>query len=456
MPADSHCHLNDPAFDADRNEAIKRTLDAGLVHILNVGYSIPNTQMAIRLAEEFVMMYASAGIHPHNAASVDEQTLSKIRAFAEHPRVVAIGETGLDYYRDHSPRDAQARSFRAHIAIAREVGKPVIVHCRDAMEDAIAIMKDESIHEIGGVMHCFAGTPDDVRRLLDMNLYISFAGNITYPNASALRESLLAVPGHRLLLETDAPYLSPRENRGKRNEPAFITSIIRQAAETRGVTIEDMNRISVTNFEELFRIGDGRTGEIVYRIRNSLYVNVTKNCTNECFFCPRFFSDTLQGHNLRLARDPSLKEMIAAIGDPTRFDEIVFCGYGEPTLRLAEIKEVASAVKAKGGATRLNTNGHGNRIAGRDITPELAGLIDHVSISLNATDKATYDAICNPTFPDAWEAAVDFIRKAKLHIPVVTATVVAIPEKVDVEKARKFAEDDLGVRFRVREYNLVG
>lgn len=456
MPADSHCHLNDPAFDADREEAIKRALNAGLVHILNVGYSIPTTQMAIRLAEEFVMMYASSGIHPHSAAGVDEKTLAEIRGFAEHPKVVAIGETGLDYYRDRSPRDAQARSFRSHISIARDVGKPVIVHCRDAMEDAIEIMKDERIHEIGGVMHCFAGTPDDVRRLLDMNLYISFAGNITYPNASALRDSLIAVPGHRLLLETDAPYLSPKEMRGKRNEPAYITGVIKQAAETRGVTVDDMNRITVTNFEELFRLGGGRHGEIVYRIRNSLYVNVTKNCTNECFFCPRFFSDTLQGHNLRLARDPSVEEMIQAIGDPARYDEIVFCGYGEPTLRLEDMKSVAHAIKSKGGTTRLNTNGHGNRIAGRDITPELAGLIDHISVSLNAADKETYDAICNPSFPDAWASAVDFIRKARLHTPIVTATVVAIPGKVDVEAVRRFVQDDLGVRFRVREYNLVG
>lgn len=456
MPADSHCHLNDPAFDADRGEAIERAVNAGLVYFLNVAYSIPTAQTAIRLAEEFGAMYASAGVHPHNADGVDEKTLAEIRRFADHPKVVAIGETGLDYYRDRSPRDAQARSFRAHIAIARDVGKPVIVHCRDAMEDAITILKEERIHEIGGVMHCFAGTPDDIRRLLDMNMYISFAGNITYPNASALRESLMAVPGHRLLLETDAPYLSPRETRGKRNEPAYITGVIRQAAQTRGVTVEDMNRITVTNFEELFRVGEKGQGEIVYNIRNSLYVNVTKNCTNECFFCPRFFSDTLQGHNLRLARDPSAEEMIQAIGDPARYDEIVFCGYGEPTLRLEEVKAVARAVKAKGGKTRLNTNGHGSRIAGRDITPELAGLIDHVCVSLNAADKETYDAICNPSFPDAWESAVDFIRKVKLHTPVVTATVVAIPGKVDVEAARRFAQDDLGALFRVREYNLVG
>jgi TatD DNase family protein len=266
----------------------------------------------------------------------------------------------------------------------------------------------------------------------------------------------MAVPGHRLLLETDAPYLSPKEARGKRNEPALLASIIRHAAKTRGVTFDDMCRITVTNFEELFRVGAKRQGEIVYQIRQSLYVNVTRNCTNECFFCPRFYSDTVQGHYLRLIRDPSVDEMIEAIGDPTQYDEVVFCGYGEPTLRLEELKAVARAVKSKGGRTRLNTNGHGSRIAGRDITPELAGLIDHVSVSLNAVDKKTYDAICSPTFPDAWEATVDFIRSVKKRVPAVTATVVAIPDKVDVESARKFAEDDLGVQFRIREYNLVG
>ncbi|MBI5816708.1 MAG: YchF/TatD family DNA exonuclease [Nitrospinae bacterium] len=456
MPADSHCHLNDPAFDNDREETIARAKEAGVSRILNVGYSIPNSEKAVELAQKHPYMSASAGIHPHDAKTVDGSVIEKLRGLARLPEIVAIGETGLDYYRDKSPRDVQQKSFRSHIAIAREAGKPVIVHCRDAMDDAIKVLTEENVKEIGGVMHCFAGTPEDARRCLDLNLYISFAGNITYPKAEDLRRSLAATPGHRLLLETDAPYLSPQKLRGKRNEPSAMTYIVKQAAQTRGVTVEDIERITLFNFEELFGAGGKGEGEIAYKIRNSLYLNVTIHCTNECYFCPRFGSRTVQGHDLRISGDPSAEEMIALIGDPKRYDEVVFCGYGEPTIRLEQIKAVARHVKDNGGVTRLNTNGHGSHIAGRDIVPELVGLIDHVSVSLNAADPATYNAICQPAIPEAWEKTVEFIKSAKGRIPNVTATVVAIPGKVDVAGCEKFARETLGVDFRVRAFDLVG
>ncbi|MBI4665398.1 MAG: YchF/TatD family DNA exonuclease [Nitrospinae bacterium] len=456
MPADSHCHLNDPAFEADREEAIARAQEAGVSLILNVGYDAPTSHLGIKLAERHGWMYASAGIHPNSATMADGKTLSTIRDLAKHPAVVAIGETGLDYYRDRAPKDVQENSFRAHIAIARELGKPVIIHCRDAYEDALRILKEEEIEKTGGVMHCFGGSPEEARKFLELNLHISFAGNITYPKAGGLREAVKAVPGHRLLIETDAPYLAPQKNRGARNEPSYLPEVAKTAAETRGVTYEDIQRISVTNFEELFNIGGAKEGEIVYKIRDSLYLNVTRACTNRCYFCPRFYSDTIQGHNLRLTRDPSAEELIEAIGDPENYSEIVFCGYGEPTLRLNVILAVAKWVKENGGVTRLNTNGHGNHIAKRDIIPEIAGLIDTVSVSLNATDPQIYDEICDPQIPHAWEATVEFIKLCKGRIPKVTATVVAIPDKVDIETARRFVEDGLGVKFRVREYNLVG
>jgi len=455
MPADSHCHLNDPAFDEDRDAAIARATEAGITRILNVGYDIPTSLAAIELARTHSYMNASAGIHPNKAIIVDGAILDELRWLAKQPEIVAIGETGLDYYRDKSPKEAQEKSFRAHIAIAKEAKKPVIIHCRDAMDDTIRILREEKISETGGVMHCFAGTPADARKCLDMNMYISFAGNITYPKAENLRESLAAVPGHRLLLETDSPYLSPQKLRGKRNEPSALTQIVKQAAETRGVTVDDINRITLFNYEQLFAIG-GSEGEIAYKIRNSLYLNVTTQCTNECYFCPRFGDKTVQGHNLGIASDPSADEMIKLIGDPKQYDEVVFCGYGEPTIRLEQIKATARYVKDNGGTTRLNTNGHGNHIAGRDITPELAGLIDHVSVSLNAADENTYNKICQPLIPGAWQKVVEFIQAAKQHVPTVTATVVAIPEKVDVAECEKFAKETLGVNFRVREYDLVG
>lgn len=456
MSADSHCHLNDPAFDDDRESVIEKIKDAGIVYMLNVGYDPATSAKAIELAERYDFMFATVGVHPHNASMVDSGVLDDLRKMASNPKVVAIGETGLDYYRDISPRDKQKEAFKAQLGLASELGKPVVIHCRDAMDDCFDILRQSEVRDIGGVMHCFSGSVEDVRKCLDLNLYVSFAGNITYPKAGRLREALAATPGHRLLLETDSPYLTPQPRRGKRNDPAMLTYVISQAAETRGVTLDDMKRITVTNFEELFGVGEKHEGEIAYRIRNSLYLNVTSRCTNECYFCARYYSDTVQGHNLRLKKDPTAEEMIEAIGDPTKYDEIVFCGYGEPTLRLDNVLTVAKYVKAAGGKTRLNTNGHGSHIAGRDISPELAGFIDHVSVSLNAPDAETYNSICNPQIPNAYEKTVEFIRSVKKHVPKVTATVVAIPGKVDVEACRRLAEEDLGVNFRARAYDLVG
>ncbi|MBF0171154.1 MAG: YchF/TatD family DNA exonuclease [Nitrospinae bacterium] len=456
MPADSHCHLNNPAFADDLPVVVRAVEEAGIVALLNVGYDLATSERAIELAHLYHFMFAAVGVHPHHAGDVDDATIATLREWGARPEVVAIGETGLDYYRNRSPKDAQERSFRAHLAIARALNKPVIVHCRDAMDDCLRILEEESVGEFGGVMHCFAGTPADVRRVLNLGMYISFAGNVTYPSAQTLRDSLVATPGHRLLIETDAPYLTPAPHRGKRNDPTMLTHIVELAAELRGVTRADIERLAMTNFDELFRTGRGFAGEVAYRIRNSVYLNVTQSCTNECFFCVRYHSDSVQGHNLRLPKDPTADEMFAAIGDPTACDEVVFCGYGEPTIRLTRIKEVARRVKAAGGRVRLNTNGHGSHLAKRNIAPELVGLVDEVSVSLNGADAATYDAVCKPLIPHAWETTVAFIRDAKAAGLSVTATVVAIPNLVDVEAARRFAEDDLGVKFRVRPYDLVG
>lgn len=459
MPADSHCHLNDPAFDEDFEEVISKIGKEGIVYLLNVGYDLLTSRRAVELADRYENMYASVGVHPHNASSLNDEAISELESLAEHPKVVAIGETGLDYYRDRSPREDQASAFRAQMKLAEKLKKPVIIHCRDAMEDCLKILEDEEVKKIGGVMHCFAGSPDDVRRCLALGMYISFAGNITYPKAGLLRDSLKVVPGHRLLLETDSPYLAPQKRRGRRNDPTLLKYVVDKAAEVRGVSRDDIERITVTNFKNLFNADEGQEGqqgEIAYKIRNSLYLNVTKECTNECYFCARFHTDTVQGHNLRISRDPTTEEMIDAMGDPSGYDEIVFCGFGEPTLQLDRIMQVARVVKERGGRTRLNTNGHANQIAGRDITPELAGLIDHVSVSLNAADAKTYNEICTPLIPDAFEAVIDFIKSAKASGLSVTATAVAIPGKVNEEYVRRLAEDELGVDFRLRSFNLIG
>jgi TatD DNase family protein len=220
--------------------------------------------------------------------------------------------------------------------------------------------------------------------------------------------------------------------------------------------VEDVGRITSFNAMRLFGIGTvPANGRIVYPIRSSLYLNITNRCTASCTFCVRYHTDFVKGHNLRLKQEPTADEVITAIGDPKEHDEVVFCGYGEPLVRLDVVKAVAAEVKRRGGRVRIDTNGHGNLIHKRNILPELAGLVDAVSVSLNAQNSELYDKICQPTFgPGTYDAVKEFIRQAKQHISDVTATVVSLPE-VDIEACRRIAEE-LGAKLRVRDYNVVG
>lgn len=195
---------------------------------------------------------------------------------------------------------------------------------------------------------------------------------------------------------------------------------------------------------------------IVYKIRNTLYLNLTNRCTARCVFCHRLDDPTVKGYDLRLRQEPSARELIREIGDPARFEEVVFCGYGEPTLRLEVITKVARAIKARGGRVRLNTNGHGNLIHQRNILPELAGLVDAVSVSLNAESAEKYMAICRPAHgPKTYDAVIAFIKEAKRHIPDVTVSVVRI-STVDVNACERIAREELGAGFQVRALDVVG
>jgi TatD DNase family protein len=259
-----------------------------------------------------------------------------------------------------------------------------------------------------------------------------------------------------MLVETDCPYLSPQGWRGKRCEPAYVRSTAEKLAEIKSLTIEDVARITSLNAWRLFGIGKvDQSTRIAYVIRNSLYLNITNRCTNSCTFCAKFSDFTVKGHQLCLEREPSVEEVMNAIGDPSPYDEVVFCGYGEPLLRLDLVKEVAGAMKKSGVTVRINTDGQANLVHNRNILPELAGLVDSISVSLNAPDAETYHKICCSEFGEQGYAALkEFLVEARKHIPSVTATAVTLPG-IDIEACHKVAEE-LQVEFRERIYNEVG
>ncbi|GAB4390351.1 MAG: TatD family nuclease-associated radical SAM protein [Thermodesulfovibrionales bacterium] len=450
---DTHCHLEMSAFDPDRDEVVRRALEAGVEAMITIGSDARSNALALELCRRHEAVYCAVGVHPHDAKDFTEETYLALRKWASAEKAVAIGETGLDYHYDHSPREVQREVFARHLALAAETGLPAVIHSREARADTLDILRDSGITK--GVMHCFSGDMEMAERAMSMGLYISFAGPLTFKNARRLREVAAAVPDDYLLVETDAPYLAPEPLRGKRNEPANIVHTARELASARGVSPEDIARITTLNARRLFGVGEVPVrGEIAYRIRDSLYLNITNRCTNRCTFCVKFHSDFVKGHNLRLAGEPSAEELKAAIGDPSAYREVVFCGYGEPLLRLDLVKELSAWIKQRGGRVRVDTNGQGNLIHGRDILPELEGLVDSVSVSLDAQDRETYERLCEPEFPGAFEAVVEFIRRARRHIPAVQATVVGA-EGVDVEKCAALAAG-LGVPLRVRKLDVVG
>ena len=244
---DTHAHLHFPEFDADREAMLERARVSGVRRMLTIGTDVETSQASIALAAREADVWATVGIHPHDAAQADAAALTEIERLAAEPRVVAVGEIGLDYFRDLSPREDQHRAFRALIGIARRAGKPVVIHCRDAHEDTLAILAEERVTEVRGIMHCFSGDVAIARRCLDLGLLISLAGPVTYPNARALPDVARFVPGDRLVVETDCPFLPPQGYRGKRNEPAYLSITATRVAELRGETIDALAARTTAN-----------------------------------------------------------------------------------------------------------------------------------------------------------------------------------------------------------------
>jgi len=465
---DTHAHLDDKRFDEDRLEVIERLKSAGLKRVITVGCWSAETGFkgVEALIKEYDFIYGALGVHPHDAATADvDRAFAKIKTLAlgkfdgSKSKIVAIGETGLDYHYNNSPRDAQRDIFRRHLGLARELNLPVSIHTREAWEDTVKILRDEGFGEGeagGGIFHCFSGGPDEAVEAIKMGFYLSISGVVTFKGAENIREAVRATAIEKLLLETDCPYLAPLPNRGKRNEPAFLVETARKVSELKGLGLEDVARITTLNAEEVFGLGVHDKTRIAYKIRNSLYLNITNRCTNRCSFCAKFKSYTVKGHFLRLGEEPNFKELLDAIGEnPEQYDEIVFCGYGEPLIRIDLVKKLGLFLKKKGCKIRVNTDGLANLVHGRNVLPELM-FVDCISVSLNAPDSETYQRLIKTPFGDAaYPAILFFLREAKRYIARVVASVVAVPG-LDVEACRLVAREDAGVEFRVREYDNVG
>ncbi len=249
---DTHAHLIDERYRRDRKEVIARARSSGVVQMVNVGYDLDSSRRCVALAGEYDFIYAAVGVHPHDAARAPENYLDELRELARGPKVVAIGETGLDYYRNLSPRAEQQRVFREQLALARELALPVIIHDREAHADLLAILKQDGLSSAGGVMHCFSGSWEMAEECLRLGFYISIAGVVTYPQSTRLKNIAAQVPDERLLVETDCPYLTPEPWRGKRNEPSYVRCVVEHIAVLRGATAQELALLTARNARRLF------------------------------------------------------------------------------------------------------------------------------------------------------------------------------------------------------------
>lgn len=247
MFTDTHTHMDSESFQEDRHEALMRAYDAGVTRIVNVGFNRETIPTTLELSRRYDFVYAVVGWHPQDAKDMTPEDLEELESLLTQPKVVALGEIGLDYYWDTSPKDVQARVFREQIRLARKLGKPIVIHNRDAHQDILEILKEEKAAEVGGIMHCFSGSWETAKLCLDMNFHISFAGPVTFKNAKQPKEVLARVPLDRLLLETDAPYLTPHPYRGKRNETGYVRYVAEAAAEIRGMPLEELARVTTEN-----------------------------------------------------------------------------------------------------------------------------------------------------------------------------------------------------------------
>lgn len=466
MFIDSHAHLFYPDFKDDLDEVIRRASDAGVKFFVVPGTNVETSKQAIALSERYEAVYACVGIHPLDMAEADDGALREIEKLSEHKKVVAIGEIGLDYYYDTTPKDKQQRMFRSQIEIAIRRNLPIVVHTRDSMDDAVSTVEEmiqrneywrsqqatsnSRFLAPKGVFHCFSGDALTARRLFMLGFLVSYPGIVTFKNSPAV-ETLKTIGYDHIMLETDSPYLTPAPHRGKRNEPMYIPEIGKKIAEVCKATDKDVARTTTYNAKRLFNIGSLGDPVFTYSLGRSLYINLTIRCDADCIFCDRKGEAVVKGHNLKITREPTVREVIEEIKDPKAYDEIVFCGYGEPTIRFDAVKEIGAWVKANGGKVRLNTDGHGSLINKRNIAPELHGVVDTVSISLNSVDPRQYGELMRINGEKNHAAMVEFAGEAKKYVSEVVMSVVGMDD-VDIEKAKRYVEEVLGVKYRVRPY----
>ncbi len=462
MLIDTHAHLDDPRFAGEVESLLARARVFGVNRTITIGVDLATSREAVELAREHPEdLSAAVGLSPFDADVYDSDYAQALESLAQQPGVVAWGEIGLEYHHDCASHEVQRNVFLDQLRRARRLGLPVIIHDRDAHEDILKCLRQAEDYPAFreppyGVMHCFSGDLEMAKQVIDLGYLISIAGVVTFKNARDYQDIVSQLPLESLVVETDSPWLTPHPHRGKRNEPSYVRFTARKVAELQKVELNELARVTTANARQLFNLpqNEGHGGEIVYPLNDNLYLNLTSRCNNNCTFCVRRSKLGLGGYRLWLDREPTAEELIAAIGNPVNYNEVVFCGFGEPLLRPATAIAVAGWLREQGASVRIDTNGSAHRTLGlpvEELVNLLQPVVNRLSVSLNADDEESYAKLCLPREGEAAFGAVkEFVQTAvKAGIPV-TCTAVALPE-LDVSAIEALARS-WGADFRVRSY----
>lgn len=451
---DTHCHLDHPDFDVDLSAVWEDAQRQGVHYAIIPATNYASFEKAARIAGQYPGLWAAAGLHPHEASRAKTE-LPLIRKMLEQGAAIAVGETGLDYHYKYSTPEEQQAAFRHQIELALEFHLPLIIHVREAWEDARATLERYDLSSSKIVFHAFSGDEDDAQWVLEHGGFIGIGGVVTFARAERLTAIVRTFPRERILLETDAPYLTPEPYRGRRNLPAYVGLVAERLATLWGVPVAEVRAQTSLTARQVFGLPRGGKGQAVYRLKDSLYINMTNRCPNRCTFCLCCGLSGIGGAELWLDLEPTVDEVLAVFDAESRINqptEVVFCGFGEPAARWRDVYRVGKALRLRGMKLRLDSNGLGNLLNGRDITPEVAEVMDAVSVSLNAPDAATYHRTCHPRFPDAFAAVVDFIKSCVAHGIVTTATAVAGVIDDEAMMATGDLAQSLGAGFRKRNW----
>jgi TatD DNase family protein len=417
---DTHCHLNLNQFEDDFDDVLSRALGDGVEALVNIGFDSVSARETMGLVEHHPFFFGAVGVHPHDAKTFDEGLLREIEGYLDHPRIVAVGEIGLDFYHDHSPRDVQFDVFRRMLRLARDRSLPIVIHCRDAFEEVMEVLAGEG-STYRGIFHAFAGDAEQARRVLEMGFHVGVGGVLTYRN-SQLGKSLAGIPLDRIVLETDSPYLTPHPYRGRRNEPSYVAHVAREVAAIKKVPAEEVDRTTTRNFMTAMGLGEELAPSGVYKVGNRVYIQTT-------------------------SRAPGGLEGIDVEG----VAEAVVCGFGEPLEDVDRVLEAARWAAEKGLRVRLNTTGMGNAIAGTDVTKRLAEFVDEVVVVYFGTTAAQHERMARSGVDEAAFGEMgDFVRKALAAGMDAVCEFVAAP-KFDAEPCRELARS-LGAQYDIRMY----